>query len=104
MKENEWHYARTNSKGEKIFKRFTDESMDDAMTFLDEKMIPYEAKFGATMLWIYFDDKKYAYYPTTGRWNKYNYGGYPSKHYSAKGIKDFYYRFLLNDYTRTKNA
>jgi len=93
-KEKTWHYVRTNSKGETVFKRYTKETMEDAISFLEVNGIEYEERRGAKMLWVYFDNKKYSYYPTTGRWNKYKKGGYPDKHYMSKGIEDFYNRFL----------
>lgn len=96
VKDN-WSYARTNSKGEKIFKRYTDEVLKDATTFLDKKGIDYDVKIDASMLWIYLNNKKYAYYYTTGRWNTYKADGYPTKHYHSRGIEDFYNRFLSKD-------
>jgi hypothetical protein len=49
------------------------------------------------MFWVYFNDTKYAYFSTTGRWAPWNKGSYPDKHYTSKGIEDFYTRFLLAD-------
>lgn len=96
-KEYKWRYSRTNSKGKVIFKHDTDETMEDASNFLKEKGIKYEEKKEGSMMWIDYKHKLYSYYPTTGRWAPYNKGCYPDKHYTSKGIEDFYTRFLVAD-------
>ena len=95
-KEYKWRFNRVNSKGELRFSHITDETVGDVIKFLDNKAIDYDltAGAGSTMFWVYFNDTKYAYFSTTGRWAPWNKGGYPDKHYTAKGIEDFYTRFL----------
>ncbi len=93
IKEYNWKFDRVNSKGKVIFKHSTKESLDDVKKFLDRKDIYFE-ETKAQMLRIYFNDKMYAYYYTTGRWSTYNPTGYPKKHYYSKNIKDFFTRFL----------
>jgi hypothetical protein len=93
--EYDWKFNRVNSKGELIFKHKTEQTVEDVCKFLDKHKVKYEKRLGATMLWIYFQGKEYAYYYTTGRWHTFVMNGYPKKHYHAKGIKDFYNRFLL---------
>jgi len=98
-KEYNWSFNRVNSKGEVLFSHSTDETVDDVIDFLINKNIEYTLTAGAgwTMFWVYFNDQKYCYYSTTGRWAPWNKGGYPEKHYTSKGIEDFYNRFLLAD-------
>jgi len=95
--EYNWSFNRVNSKGEVLFSHSTDETVDDVIDFLRNKNIEYTLTAGAgwTMFWVYFNDQKYCYYSTTGRWAPWNNGGYPEKHYTSKGIEDFYNRFLL---------
>lgn len=68
VKKRKWVYSRTNSKGEKKFKKFTGETVEFVEKYLIENGIDYEIKLGATMVWIYFNNKKYQYFYTTGRW------------------------------------
>lgn len=98
-KDYNWSYARTNSKGEVIFRHDTEEDFEFVINFLKEKNIDYEVKIYANMLWIHYNDKTYSYYPTTGRWGTRN--NHYLKHYHSKGIEDFYTRFLIpvKDYT-----
>jgi len=97
--EYKWSYDRTNSKGEKHFRHDTDETLEDVLEFLQTSNIKYEVKEGAHMLWVYHEDRKYAYYYTTGRWAPYKkyLGGYPKKHYHSKGIEDFITRFIQGE-------
>ena len=101
IKEQEynWSFNRVNSKGEVLFSHSTDETVEDVIIFLRSKDIEYKLTRGAgsTMFWVYFNDTKYAYFSTTGRWAPWNKGSYPDKHYTSKGIEDFYTRFLLAD-------
>ena len=96
-KEYNWGFNRVNSKGEVLFSHSTDETVEDVIIFLRSKDIKYKLTRGAgsTMFWVYFNDTTYAYFSTTGRWAPWNKGGYPDKHYTSKGIEDFYTRFLL---------
>ena len=98
-KEYNWSFNRKNSKGEVLFSHSTDETVEDVIIFLRSKDIEYKLTRGAgsTMFWVYFNDITYAYFSTTGRWAPWNKGGYPDKHYTSKGIEDFYTRFLLAD-------
>jgi len=93
--EYDWSYDRTNSKGEKHFRHDTNETLEDVLEFLQKSNIKYEVKEGAHMLWVHHEERKYAYYYTTGRWAAYSKLGMPNKHYRAKGIKDFLQRFVL---------
>ena len=92
MKTEGYYYDRTNSKGKAIFRRDTNESLDDVKEYLDSEHIEYEVKPVANMVWVY-RDKKYGYYYTTGRWAPFVRGAYPKKHYRSNGIKDFIVRF-----------
>ncbi len=92
-KMSEYKYARTNSKGEVILRRDTEEDLTFVMEYLNENKIPFEYIDSATM--FYIENRagvRYAYYYTTGRWaiksrNR-------KKHYQSKGIADFVDRFL----------
>jgi len=91
----EYRYARTNSKGEKIFRRDTNESLDFVTKFLEDRNIEYETRVGGSLIYIYNDDGKcYAYYWTTGRWSAHR--AITNKHYRSNGIEDFVSRFLYN--------
>jgi len=92
-----WKYNRINSKGEIIFRHDTNQLLESVMEFLREKNIDFILKEKANMLWIYYKGNKVAYFYTTGRWNTFKANrGYPKKHYSSKGIRDFCNRFLFN--------
>lgn len=97
-KEYNWSFKRRNSKGEILFKHSTNETVEDVMDFLDDKGIDFVLTEGAgsTMFWVSYNDSKYAYFTTSGRWAPYNkkLKGYPDKHFHSKGIEDFYTRFL----------
>jgi hypothetical protein len=100
MSENKdtWVYDRTNSHGEKKFKRYTDENLNDAVEFLEKEGVEYIVKEGATMVWIFILDKRYQYYYTTGRWGviNRNFPGLPKHHYHCRGIQDLFDRFLFD--------
>ncbi|BCV01889.1 MAG: hypothetical protein CM15mV47_140 [uncultured marine virus] len=90
---SEWTYVRTNSKGEPIFRRDTNEDLDFVEKYLSERNINYDLRLGATMMYIYNNhNKRYAYYWTTGRWSAEN--AITNQHYHSKGIDDFVSRFL----------
>jgi hypothetical protein len=95
-----WKYVRTNSKGEKIFRRDTNETLEDVEKYLDSKNIGYESKPSGSMMYIEIieggdngSDRHFAYYPTTGRWSVYP---FRKKHYRSNGIEDFLTRFAYN--------
>ena len=92
--ESEWQYDRTNSRGEKKFRRNTNEKLDDVIKFLDDNDITYEYKAGAKMFWIH-EDQTYQYFYTTGRWGvPRGTTVIPPKHYHSKGIKDFLTKYV----------
>ena len=69
MNTSEWQYKRTNSKGEAVLRRDTNETVDFVETYLIKNKIPYMGS-GTTMLYIENKaGKEYAYYCTTGRWS-----------------------------------
>tara|TARA_R100000322_G_C5347628_1_gene167450 strand:+ start:259 stop:609 length:351 start_codon:yes stop_codon:yes gene_type:complete len=90
---SEWEYVRTNSKGEAVFRKDTNESLEFVENYLQEKNIQYCVSMGASLLWIENEEgREYVYYWTTGRWS-------PRKpkykvHYRSNGIDDFVTRFL----------
>jgi len=89
---SEYKYKRTTSKGEKVFRRDTNESIDDVEKYLIKNKIPYRGT-GTSMLYIENKaGKEYAYYCTTGRWSikKRVY----KHHYHSKGIEDFVTNYL----------
>lgn len=90
---SDYTYVRTNSKGEAVLRRDTEDTFEFVVQYLKEKDIEYEYRDGATMFILWNDaDVRYVYYWTTGRWavktRKIN------KHFSSKGIVDFVERFL----------
>tara|TARA_R110000824_G_scaffold13677_2_gene59225 strand:- start:4414 stop:4725 length:312 start_codon:yes stop_codon:yes gene_type:complete len=89
----EWKYVRTNSKGKRIFRRDTNESIDFVTKYLDDNNIDYEIKSGATMMYIYDPyGKLYAYYWTTGRWSADK--AIADRHYNSEGIEDFVTKYV----------
>ena len=102
---SEYTYVRTNSKGDKIFRRDTNESLEAAVEYLEGKGLEYEVREGAQMLWIYASNNQaYSYYYTTGRWAPFHKGGYPKKHYMSKGINDFVTRFTEKEKHNEENS
>ena len=103
---SQWQYVRTNSKGEKIFRKNTNETFEYVEKYLKDKGIYFESRRGGSMMWVFIDDEKlgthrqYAYYPTTGRWNSWKTSGLPKKHYRSNGIEDFLTRFALNPHSK----
>ena len=92
MKKN-YRYHKTNSKGDPVFRRDTDQSLCEVETYLKENDITYEYRLGATALKIYNkEDYPYIYYFTTGRWKPYNLRRFP--HYRSESIQDFAIKYL----------
>tara|TARA_R100001244_G_scaffold126404_1_gene96736 strand:- start:32 stop:334 length:303 start_codon:yes stop_codon:yes gene_type:complete len=94
---SEYHFDRVNSKGEVIFRRDTNESLEDVENYLTSKSIEYEVKEQARMIKVITEGRDYSYYYTTGRWSPYKkyFGGYSTKkHYKSNGIEDFITRFI----------
>tara|TARA_R100000234_G_scaffold72576_1_gene44726 strand:- start:1426 stop:1995 length:570 start_codon:yes stop_codon:yes gene_type:complete len=90
---SEYKYARTNSKGEVILRRDTEETLSFVTSILDKNNIPYEYMEGATMFIMYNKaNVRYVYYWTTGRWAVKK--RRIDKHYQSKGIEDFINRFF----------
>jgi hypothetical protein len=66
----------------------------EALKVFDEGGYDYYLKLGASMVWVTSKSgKKYAFYPTTGRWAPYG-RSRPSVHYRSKGAQDFIDRFI----------
>jgi|14BtaG_2_1085337.scaffolds.fasta_scaffold01868_13 hypoxanthine phosphoribosyltransferase len=102
---SEYTYVSTNSKGDKVFRRDTDESLEFVVEYLEGKGLEYEVREGAKMLWIYASNNQtYSYYYTTGRWAPYCKRGYPKKHYMSKGINDFITRYVEKDVQNDKDS
>ena len=97
-----WKFDRVNSKGEVIFKHYTEESLEDVKKYLTKKNIYFE-ETKTKMLRIFYNDNMYSYYYTTGRWAKYmpKTSGYPKEHYHSKNIHDFFTRFLQSNSNET---
>jgi hypothetical protein len=101
-KQSEWHYDRTNSKGEVKLRRNTNEELVDVMKYLDDNHITYAYRENAYMFWIY-EDQTYQYFYTTGKWGVPRYGNkFPSKHYHSRDIKDFITRFVNKEKTNER--
>ncbi len=90
---SEWQYVRTNSKGDAVFRKDTNESLEFVKNYLKEKNIEYHVNIPAFLVYIENEEgREYVYYWTTGRWSrrrmKYK------VHYYSNGIDDFVTRFL----------
>ena len=96
MSTSEWKYVRTNSKGEKVYRRDTNESLDFVTEYLDKKEIPYEVNKSAGLLYIdNIANVTYVYYWSTGRWSKRKTSIRQYKqHFHSKGIDDFVTNYL----------
>ena len=93
MSEHEWEFVRKNSKGEAIFRKDTNETLEFVENYLQENNIKYCISEAASMLWIKNqEDREYVYYWPTGRWSRRR----PTYkvHYHSNGIDDFVTRFL----------
>jgi len=95
MSKHDWKYVRTNSKGEPIFRRDTNESLEFVTNYLNDKDIPYEICKTAGLIWIdNIAEVTYVYYWTTGRWAIRKTNKKYKKHYHSKGIDDFVTNYL----------
>ena len=66
----------------------------EALKVFDGYGYNYYLKLGGSMVWVISKSgKKYAFYPTTGRWAPYG-KSMPSVHYRSKGAQDFIDRFV----------
>ena len=89
---SKYKYDHTNSKGEKIFRRDTSETLEQVEKYLTSKNIYYESRPSGSMMYIE-TTRRFAYYPTTGRWSVYP---FRHKHYRSNGIEDFLTRFAYS--------
>lgn len=96
---SEYYYVRTNSKGEKIFRRDTNETLKYVRDFLKSKEIPHRVYRRTRLIRLTFREIIFYYYYTSGRWSPKVFGDLPKVHYYSNGIEDFYTRFLLNQPT-----
>ena len=93
MTVNDWKYVRTNSKGDAIFRKDTNETLEFVEKYLKDKDIEYSVNRAASMIWITNQEgREYVYYWTTGRWSKRRMSY--KIHYRSNGIDDFVTRFL----------
>jgi len=101
---DKWTFRGIDNKGNPKFIRYTNETLNDVISFLDKKDIKYIVKERALMLSVYSYADRYSYYYTTGSWdcNKKNNYTRRKKTYSSRGIKDFYTRFLKPTIDREK--
>ena len=53
MSEHKWEYVRTNSKGERIFRKDTNESLEFVCKYLDSNDIDYEVDLSASLIVVY---------------------------------------------------
>lgn len=93
MRVNDYQYYKTNSKGEAVFRRNTNQNLEEVKKYLNEHDIRYENRLEATALKIY--NKKehhYIYYWTTGRWKPYDRKKAP--HYRSNSVQDFVKKYL----------
>jgi hypothetical protein len=94
-KQYKWQFDKVDSSGLAVFKHYTNENIHDVVSFLERQGIKYERRDTAKMLWIEHRGDRYSYYYTTGRWSPKTNTWPTSKHYHAKGIKDFIERFVF---------
>ena len=88
-----WKYVRTNSKGDAVFRKDTNESLEFVENYLKEKEIEYCINLPASLIYIENEEgREYVYYWTTGRW--YRRKPKYKVHYHSNGIDDFVTRFL----------
>lgn len=95
MSKHNWKFVRHNSKGEAIFRKDTNETLEFVTNYLDDKDIPYEICKTAGLIWIdNIAEVTYVYYWTTGRWAIRKANKKYKKHYHSKGIADFVANYL----------
>tara|TARA_Y100000004_G_C8729287_1_gene333603 strand:+ start:31 stop:456 length:426 start_codon:yes stop_codon:yes gene_type:complete len=96
---SEWKYVRTNSKGKKIYRRNTNESLEFVIDYLQKQDLPYEVCMSASFIYITnIANIQYLYYWTTGRWcARQPHISLYEKHEHSKGIEDFVTNYLHAD-------
>ena len=96
---SEWKYVRTNSKGKKIYRRDTNESLEFVLDYLEKKELPHESCKVAGFIYITnVANVQYLYYWTTGRWTiRKPQIRFYDKHEHSKGIDDFVTNYLNAD-------
>jgi len=83
--------------GQTVWKRYTNETSEDVIKFLESKDLKYILK-GANNISIYTHQAKYSYYYTTGKgtelFNSAFHGMKKQKYYQLRDIEHFYDSFL----------
>ena len=93
-----WVYQFTCADtGQKVWKRYTNETSEDVIKFLESKNLKYILK-GANNISIYTHKAKFSYYYTTGRgtglFNSAYHGMKEQKYLQFKNIEAFYNELL----------
>ena len=103
-REDKWHWAGTDSKGNNKFKHYTNQNLFEVTDFLDRKHVNYIIGDSTTTVNIYSYADKYQYFYTTGKWSVYKKGPskYKKKYYHSKNIEDFHTRFFTTNVEREK--
>lgn len=103
---SEWLFVRYNSKGEKVFRRNTNQTAEYVAEVLNGLDIPFVYSKTGSCFRIYNEkkNKNYQYYPTTGRWGVYVYQKRPSKHYHSTCVEDFLERFFFKEFKNDARA
>ena len=93
MSTHNWKFVRNNSKGEAVFRKDTNETLEFVEKYLQDNKIDYMVNMAASLLWITNQEsKEYVYYWTTGRWSPQRHSS--KKHYHSNGIEDFVEKYL----------
>ena len=96
MSTSEWKYVRTNSKGKKIYRRDTNESLEFVTDYLEKHELSYHVVKSASFVYIInVANIEYLYFWTTGRWTaRQPHISLYTKHEHSKGIDDFVTNYL----------
>ena len=99
MSTSEWKYVRTNSKGKKIYRRDTNESLEFVLDYLKKQELRYKICMSASFIYISnLANIQYLYYWTTGRWCvRQPHITFYTRHEHSKGIEDFVTNHLHAD-------
>lgn len=94
-----WQYVGKNSKGEPKFRKYTNQTLEHVIQYLDSLNIVYLVKAEASLIFIYKDKEpksqyssRYSYYYTTGRWGD----DKRNKHYHSNSIEHFMEKYYLS--------
>lgn len=104
IREDKWHWAGKDAKGNNKFKHYTNQTLFEVTDFLDSKNVNYIIGNSSATVNIYSYADKFQYFYTTGKWSVYKRtpNAFKKKYYHSNSIEDFYNRFFSKTIEREK--